>query len=159
MKLRNILITIGVGTGAIAAWNYFSGLRKTSAELESVNHINIHKLDLKGLVIRVDVQLKNPTKTKLKIKFPFVKLIYKDVTVGSSQVVDRDIEIPAFSEAIAEKIMIEIPMRNIFSASAGMLKSLVNGESIKMNSKTTTTIDLGWKKIPYEKIEELILKK
>lgn len=159
MKLRNILITVGVGTGAIAAWNYFSGLRKTSAELESINHINIHKLDLKGLVIRVDVQLKNPTKTKLKIKFPFVKLIYKEVTIGSSQAVDRDITIEKFSEAVAEKIMIEIPIRSIFSASAGMIKSLLNGETVKLNSKTTTTIDLGWKKIPYEKTEELILKK
>jgi len=157
--IKKILIGIGVGTGAIAAWNYFSGLRKTSAELESITHINIHKLDLKGLVIRVDVQLKNPSKNKLKIKFPFVKLIYKEVTVGSSQVVDKDIHLEKFSEAVAEKIMIEIPVRSVFSVSAGIIKSLLNGETIKMNSKTTTTIDLGWKKIPYEKTEEIILKK
>ena len=159
MNFRKILIGVGIGTGAIAAWNYFSGLRRTSAELESITHINIHKLYEKGLVVRVDVQLKNPTKTKLKIKFPFVKLIYKDVTVGSSQVIDKDIEIPQYGEAVAEKIMIEIPFGNIFSVGAGLLTSLLKGETVKLKSKTISTIDLGWKKIPYEKIEELILKK
>jgi hypothetical protein len=159
MNFRKLLIGVGIGTGAIAAWNYFSGLRRTSAELESITHINIHKLYEKGLVVRVDVQLKNPTKTKLKIKFPFVKLLYKDVTVGSSQVIDKDIEIPSFGEAVAEKIMIEIPLGNIFSVGGRMITSLLKGETIKLKSKTISTIDLGWKKIPYEKIEELILKK
>ncbi|MDD5464551.1 MAG: hypothetical protein PHP62_05375 [Candidatus Moranbacteria bacterium] len=159
MNFRKLLIGVGIGTGAIAAWNYFSGLSRTSAELESITHINIHKLYEKGLVVRVDVQLKNPTKTKLKIKFPFVKLLYKDVTAGSSQVLDRDIEIPSFGEAVAEKIMIEIPLGNIFSVGGGMITSLLKGETIKLKSKTISTIDLGWKTIPYEKIEELILKK
>lgn len=157
--LKKILIATGIGGGLIAAANYFFRLKKTGDELESVSSIKIHKLDFSGLVIRVDVQLKNPTKTKLKIKFPFVKLIYKDVTIGTSQSVNRDIEIPAFGEAVVEKIMIKVPLRGIFSLSAGLIKSLSGGEQVKLNSKLITTLDLGWKKLPYEKIEELILKK
>ena len=36
---------------------------------------------------------------------------------------------------------------------------LTKGEAVKMNTQTLTSIDLGWKKIPYEKTEEITLKK
>lgn len=159
MSLKKILIGTGIGGAIIAGATYLFRLRRTSAELESVTTVNIHKLDLTGLTLRVDVQLKNPTKTALKIKFPFVKLIYKDATIGSSQVLDKDISIPAHGEAVAEKIMIQIPLKGIFSLSAGLIKALGTGEAVKLISKTISTIDLGWKKLPYEKTEELTLKK
>lgn len=159
MNLKKIIMGSAIGGGIIAGVAYLFRLKRTSVELESVVTVNIFKLDLSGLVLRVDVQLKNPTATKFKIKFPYIKLIYKDATVGSSQVVDKDIAIPAYGEAVAEKIMITIPPRNIFSVSAGMIKSLLAGESIKLNTKTISTIDLGWKKLPYEKTEEVTLKK
>lgn len=156
---KKLLIATGIGTGIYAFGNYLFRLRRTSAELETVTGIKIHKLDWSGLTVRVDVQMKNPTNTKLKIKFPFVKLLYKEVTIGSSNPQNRDIEIPPFGEAVAEKIMIEIPLRSIFSASAGMVNSLVNGETVKLKSKTISEVDLGWKKLPYEKTEEMVLKK
>ena len=159
MSLKKILIGSAIGGGIIAGATYLFRLKRTSVELESFAKVNIFKIDLSGLVLQVDVQLKNPTRTKFKIKFPFVKLIYKDATVGTSQVVDKDITIPSYGEAVAEKIMITIPPRNIFSVSAGLLKSLLAGEEVKLNSRTITTIDLGIKKLPYEKIEEIILKK
>ena len=156
---RNTLIgTAVVGTTA-AITTYFMGLKRTIVQLESFASINIFKLNLKGVTVRVDVQLKNPTRTKFKIKYPFVKLIYKDTTVGTSQVVNQDIEIPAYGEAVAEKIMIQIPVRSIFSVVFGMVKSLLQGETIKITSVTISTIDLGWKKLPYEKTEQLTLKK
>jgi len=159
MSLKKLFIGSAIGGGLIAGAAYLFRLKRAGAELESIVKANIFKLDLNGLVLRLDVQLKNPTKTKLKIKFPFVKLIYKEATVGTSQVTSKDITIPAYGEAVAEKIMITIPARNIFSVSAGMIKSLLTGEPIKLSSKTLTTIDLGWKKLPYEKTEEIIVKK
>ena len=159
MNLKKILIGTGIGGAIIAGVTYAFRLKRTSVQLETFAKVEIFKLDLSGLVLRVDVQLKNPTATKFNIKFPFVKLIYKDVTVGSSQVQNKDIAIPAYGEAVAEKIMITIPPRNIFSVSAGLIESLLAGESAILDSTTITTIDLGWKKIPYEKKEQITLKK
>ena len=159
MNLKKILVGSAIGGGIIAGATYLFRLKRTSVELESFAKVNIFKMDLSGLVLQVDVQLKNPTATKFKIKFPFVKLIYKDATVGSSQVVDKDITIPSYGEAVAEKIMITIPPRNIFSVSAGLLKSVLAGEQVKLNTRTITTSDLGIKKLPSEKVEEIILKK
>jgi len=152
-------ITVGtiIGGGLIGGTVYLLRLNKMSVELESVPVVKIHKLDFSGLTLRVDVQLKNPTRTPFKIKFPFVKLVYKGTTVGSSQVVDKDIQIPAFGEAIIDKMLIKVPLMNIFSLSGGLIKSIQNKEPVKLDVKTLTTIDLGWKKVPYTKADTITL--
>ncbi|HRH58483.1 MAG TPA: hypothetical protein PLS10_12585, partial [Chitinophagales bacterium] len=72
-------ITVGtiIGGGLIGGTVYLLRLNKMNAELETVPMVKIHKLDFSGLTLRVDVQLKNPTRTPFKIKFPFIKLVYK----------------------------------------------------------------------------------
>lgn len=157
--IKKVLIGLGVGTGAYAAYNYFRNLVKASAELQSVASMQIHKLDLTGLTLRVDVRLKNPTAGSFKLKFPFVKMIYKDAVIGTSQSVNKDISLPAYGEAVIDQIMINIPVVGIFSLGMGLFQSLTKGEAIKVNTQTVTTIDLGWKKLPYEKTEEITLKK
>ncbi|MGQ0829353.1 MAG: hypothetical protein ACT4ON_13275 [Bacteroidota bacterium] len=154
-------IVIGtVATGALVGGTiYVVRLNKMSAELETVPRAKIHKIDLTGLTIRVDVQLKNPSRTPFKIKFPFIKLVYKGTTVGSSQVVDKDISIPAFGEAVIDQILIKIPMINIFSLSGGLIQAVQSGQATKVDITTLTTIDLGWKKMPYSKSDTVILSK
>lgn len=152
-------ITVGtiIGGGLIGGTVYLLRLNKMNAELETVPMVKIHKLDFSGLTLRVDVQLKNPTRTPFKIKFPFIKLVYKGTTVGSSQVVDKDIQIPAFGEAIIDKMMIKVPLMNIFSLSGGLIKAIQNKEPVKLDVKTLTTIDIGWKKVPYTKADTITL--
>lgn len=152
-------ITVGtiIGGGLIGGTVYLLRLNKMNAELETVPMVKIHKLDFSGLTLRVDVQLKNPTRTPFKIKFPFIKLVYKGTTVGSSQVVDKDIQIPTFGEAIIEKMMIKVPLMNIFSLSGGLIKAIQNKEPVKLDVKTLTTIDIGWKKVPYTKADTITL--
>ncbi len=152
-------ITVGtiIGGGLIGGTVYLLRLNKMNAELETVPMVKIHKLDFSGLTLRVDVQLKNPTRTAFKIKFPFIKLVYKGTTVGSSQVLDKDIQIPAFGEAIIDKMMIKVPLMNIFSISGGLIKAIQNKEPVKLEVKTITTIDIGWKKVPYTKADTITL--
>lgn len=152
-------ITVGtiIGGGLIGGTVYLLRLNKMNAELETVPMVKIHKLDFSGLTLRVDVQLKNPTRTPFKIKFPFIKLVYKGTTVGSSQVLDKDIQIPAFGEAIIDKMMIKVPLMNIFSLSGGLIKAIQNKETVKLEVKTLTTIDIGWKKVPYTKADTITL--
>lgn len=152
-------ITVGtlVGGAVIGTTVYVLRLTKMNAELETIPMVKVHKLDFSGLTIRVDVQLKNPTRTPFKIKFPFIKLVYKGTTVGSSQVVDKDIQIPAFGEAVINQIMIKVPLMNIFSLSGGLIRALQNKEGVKLDVKTLSTIDLGWKKVPYSKTDSVTL--
>jgi len=146
-----------IGGVLIGGTVYVVRLNKMNAELETVPMVKIHKLDLSGLTLRVDVQLKNPTRTPFKIKFPFIKLVYKSTTIGSSQIVDKEISIPAFGEAVIEKMMIRVPLMNIFSLSGSLIRAIKDKEPVKLDVKTLTTIDLGWKKVPYTKSDTITL--
>lgn len=156
-KWKKIALGTGIGGVFIGGIAYLFRLGKTNAELETVPVVKIHKLDLTGLTLRVDVQLKNPTRTPLKIKFPFIKLVYKGTSIGSSQVIDKDISIPAFGEAVVEQIMIHLPLINIFSFSGDLIRSIQNKEPVKLDVKTLTNIDLGWRKVPYTKSDTITL--
>ncbi len=151
-------ILIGGGImAAIAA--YLLRLRRTSAELETVVSAKIHSISFSGLTIRVDVQLKNPTKGTMAIKFPFVKLIYKGSTIGSSQAINKDITIPSYGEVMIDSILISIPVLGLLSVAGDLIKAITGSpEGIKIQIVTISTIDLGWKTIPYEKLDEVVIK-
>lgn len=154
---KKIMVGTGIGAGIIGAIAYFSRLNRTNAELETLATAKLHSLKLDGLTIRIDVQIKNPTSSSFKIKFPFVKLVYKDKTIGSSQVVNKDITIPEYGEAKVEAIMIKIPVTGLFSLGDGLFNSLSQNKAVTIAVKTITTIDLGWKQVPYEKTDNSTL--
>lgn len=156
--LKKILIGTGITAAVAGVVTYVRRLNKMSNELVVVPTVKVHKIAIDGITLRVDARMKNPTRTKLKIKFPFVKLIYKDSVVGSSQSVDKDIEIPAFGEAQVDAMMVQIPFLGLFSIAGDLIKSLQDGSAVKMGVKTMSLINLGWKKLPYEDYQEYNLK-
>jgi hypothetical protein len=160
MSLANkILATTIVGGGLIAGYSYYLKMQRTQAELEVIPDAKLHQVNWDGITIRIDLLMKNPTKGSFSIKFPFVKLTYKDNVVGSSQVVNRDIKIPAFGEARIEKILVNIPILSIFSVSSSILKAVQKKEPLTIKATLITTIDLGIVKIPFEETHEVTLKK
>ena len=156
--LKKILIGTGITAAVAGVVTYVRRLNKMSNELVVVPTVKVHKIAIDGITLRVDARMKNPTRTKLKIKFPFVKLIYKDSVVGSSQSVDKDIEIPAFGEAQVDAMMVQIPFLGLFSIAGDLIKSLQDGSAVKVGVKTMSLINLGWKKLPYEDYQEYNLK-
>jgi hypothetical protein len=154
---RKIIVGTGIGAGLVGLIAYVTRMKRTSAELESVSSAKIHSLKLDGLTLRVDVQLKNPTKGSFKLKFPFVKVLYKEKVIGSSQVINKDIQIPAYGEARIEAIMIKVPFTGLLSLGSGLYKALTQNEPAPITVKTITTIDLGWQQVPYEKTDDITL--
>jgi hypothetical protein len=91
-----------IGAGAVAAI-YFGGsyllkLNRLSNELESDTKVSIHNVSLSGIELAINVKLKNPSGGSIQVKHPFVKMIYADKTIASSQVKDVNLTIPKFSE-------------------------------------------------------------
>lgn len=153
---------IFIGTGIVAAIGggvaYALRLNRLAEELVIVPTVMLHKVSVSGIFLRVDVQLKNPTRAKLKMKFPFVKLLYKDAIIGSSQAVDKDVQIPAYGETNISEMMIQIPLAGVFSLGGEIFSAIQGGTAIKLGVRTLTTVDLGWKKFPYEDNQEYTLK-
>jgi len=148
-----------VGGCVIVGYNYYLTMRKTQSDLEIVPTAGIHSINWDGIVIRLDLVLKNPTKGSFSIKFPFVKLSYKNALVGSSEVKNKDIKIPAYGEAKIEKLLVNIPILSIFSVSTSILKAIQSKEPVKITATLKTTIDLGLTKLPFEESHEVTLKK
>lgn len=156
---KNIVAFALLGGGLIVGYSYYVKMKKTTAELQVIPDASLHSVNWDGITIRLDIVLKNPTKGNFSIKFPFVKLTYKDALVGSSEVVNKDIEIPAFGQAKITKLLINIPMTSIFSVSTSILKAIQNKEQVKVNATMITTIDLGLVKVPFAESHEITLKK
>lgn len=156
--LKKIVTGTLVGAGLIAGYNYIRNLKKAQAELEIVPNAYLHQLSFEKIIIRVDVLMKNPTKGSFSIKFPFLKILYQDSTVGSSQAINKDIKIPAYGQVMIDKILVEIPVVNFFNTAASVLKEIENKKPVKLKIKVMTTVDLGWLKVPYDQAEEVTIK-
>ena len=148
-----------LGAGVLAAVGYIRNLKKTQAELEIIPTASLHQLTLSAIVVRVDVLLKNPTKGTFSIKFPFVKLIYNGTTIGSSQSVNKDIELPAYGEVKIDQILVSIPVTGLFSTASDILKNIQSGKQVKLLVRVISVVDLGWTQLPYETQQEFVLKK
>jgi 7-cyano-7-deazaguanine synthase in queuosine biosynthesis len=158
MQKPEIITTALVVTGMVGVYALIVKYGRMQKELEVIPTANVHKFDLKGLTLRLDLLMKNPTAGSLKIKFPFVKVHYKDVLVGSSQVVNKDITIPAYGQAVIEKIMLDLPLTNLLSTAAALIKALQKKEPIILAVKAVTGIVTDFTEIPIEKIQEIPLK-
>lgn len=158
-SVNKIIMSTAIGAGVVALISYLANMRRASVQLEVIPNANIHSISLTGLTLRIDAVLKNPTGAAFKVKFPYVKISHKGTTLGSSQVIDKDISIPAYGQAVIDSIMVEIPTLSFFSVAYDIIKALNNKEAIAMTIQTITTIDLGWSKIPYEDKKEITLKK
>jgi hypothetical protein len=156
---KNIAIGTGATVVVIGGASYLLKMSRTNAELEIVNRVILHKIDLTGLYIKINSTLKNPTKGSFNIKFPFVKLLYKDSTIGTSQSINKDIPLPAYGEAQINDILVNIPFLGLFSLGFKVFKALKDGQGVAMQLKTITTIDLGWRTLPYENVEDITIKK
>lgn len=157
--LSKVIAGSVLGVGAWAGWSYLKNLKTAGAELEVQPKASIYKLDWNGLTIRLDVVLKNPSKASFSIKTPFVKLLYKDTVMGSSTPVDKEIKLPAYGQVLIEKVMVQIPMVNVFSVAFTLIKTLIGGGSVTLTVRTLTTINLGIIKLPYETKQDITIKK
>jgi hypothetical protein len=186
-KVAALLATvIAVGAGGLYVLRNifnkaadFNELKKLSDRLQAIPTAKIHKMDLSGLTIRIDVTLKNPTDRGFKMKYPFITVMHQDSTLGSSQAVDTVISIPPNGQAVISNILLNFPLFGLFSILGTLIKSLQSGQGVKLNILTSTTVDPLWKidaqtgqwkslrdfgidklrAIPYEKSQEVTLKK
>lgn len=159
MSLAKILTGTALGATVIAGLAYLKNLKTAGAELVIVPKAAIHSLSWNGLTIRLDVLLKNPTNGSFSLIAPFIQLLYKDTTIGSSTPVNKEFKLPAHGELMIDKIMVQIPMSNVFSIAFTLVKILIGGSAATITVRTTTTINLGIIKLPYENKQDITIKK
>ncbi len=148
-----IIFGTAIGAGIIAGVYYALGLKSFSDKLVTETSLNIHSVSFKGLTLRIDVELKNPSENTLRLKQPFVKLSFNLKEIASSQIQDKFFEITKYNSIKLDPIFISIPSTNLLTLGDGLLNVLLNGKTAQIKVLTLSTIDLGFKKIPYAKTE------
>lgn len=155
MGKSSTILLLGVGTAAaLYGASYLVKLNRLSNELESVTKVSIHKISLSGIDLRIDVMLKNPSGGSIKVKHPFVKMIYGASTIATSQVKDVSMTIPKFSEVSLEPVMVNIGFMSLATTVPGLLKEYRNTGKLNLIIKTITTIN---ESLPYTKTDVIAL--
>ena len=156
MFKKLFLTAFALGTGLLV-YGYSRRMNKTKAELLITPKAILHSIGLNGLIIRIDLLIKNPNAGSFKLRFPFVTILFKGAVIGSSKVVNQLIEIPPYDQASIEKIMIEVPLDSVFSVVTTLIKSLTSGKTEKITIKTKTEANLDWTKVDVYDIQEVTL--
>lgn len=141
-----------LGTAGIAGAAYLFNLSRLSAELEVENKAAIHKVTLSGLTIRIDVTLKNPTGGSINVKYPFVKLLYSDTTLGSSEVKDQNFDLAKFAEQILDPIYINLSFMSLASSVPALLKEYRSTGKFDLVIKIISTLN---DTIPFSKTQNI----
>lgn len=152
---RNNKLALGLGAGAIAlaiGVPYLLKMKRLSEELETVTKVNIHKVTLSGLELRVDVTMKNPTGGSLKVKFPFVKMLYKGSVFATSEVKDLNYDIPKYGEKQIDPVFVSLPFMQMATNTPDMLKEYRKNGKLEIVVNTITTIN---NTLPYTKSDSL----
>lgn len=159
--VKKILVGTGIAGAVTAIAVYASRLNKASVKLVVIPRVRVHKITAQGITLAIDTKIKNPTRTQLKIKYPFVRLKYRGNDIGTSQAVNRDVIIPAYGEPNPplDPFMIEIPFLGAFSLAWDLLQSFQSGSAVELEVNTSTLVDLGLIKKDYEDTQKFTLKK
>ena len=153
MKNQAKVAALAVGAVGLAIGvPYLLKLKRLSEELESVTTVKIHKIGISGLDLRLDITLKNPTGGSLKVKYPFVKMLYKGTVFATSEVRNQDFEVPRYGQMVLDPVFVNIPFMQLATNTPEMLKEYRKTGSFKVEIKTVTTIN---NKIPYIKSDSM----
>ena len=153
IKGKHVLFGV-LGAAGIAGGAYLFNLSRLSAELEVVSKAAIHKVTLSGLTIRIDVTLKNPTGGSINVKFPFVKLLYSETTLGSSEVRDQNFDLAKFAEKTLDPIYITLPFMSLASSAPALLKEYRSTGKFDLVIKIVTTLN---NTIPFSKTQNITI--
>lgn len=153
LKSKPLLLGAGV---AAAIWGatYLSRLNTLSNELESTTKVSIFNVSLTGLELRINVTLKNPSGGTVIVKHPFVKLMYQDKTIASSQVKDVNVTVTKFSEVNLDPITLDISFVALATTVPALFKEYRKTGKMAVTVKTVTTIN---DHIPYTKTDMITL--
>ena len=119
------VIFIGLGVAAAVGFGLYKGLSlKETADNIQVGLLSlpkIHKVDLTGMKISVDLKVDNPAKERVTVKIPSVRLYYKGKMLASTAISDKTYTIDPVSTGKISGIMIEASYLNLLTSAPSII--------------------------------------
>ena len=141
---------------AFFAGRYLRRLNQAAKTIVTRTSLQVNKVSLAGIEFKANVRLQNPNPINLSIQYPFVNLTYKDASLGSSQVKDETIQLPANGE---ESFNITIQSAGWLSLiqvlGTELVQKIRSGQEAVLDVVSTVTTKVNG--IPYQQQETLKL--
>lgn len=118
----NTIFKIGIVGGMAYGVYKLLGLKKISEKVvTSLSHPRIHTVDMRGLVLRTEINISNPTKTSVKITKPVITLTTKGKYITSTSPENKEVIIKPLATSQIDTIEIIIPWTILAGYITGLL--------------------------------------
>ncbi len=154
-----LVLGVLAAAGGAATYSYVQQVKRMQRNLQYIPTVNLQGVTWNAITLRVNILLKNPSRTGFSLQYPFVKLDYKGTVIGSSQAVPRKIKIPTNGEVIIDNVLIVIPVTGLFSVTAEILKALMEKKPVELTLTVMTDITLGWITAHYEEKKAITIRR
>jgi len=118
----NNLIKIGIGGGLLLGlWKLLQMKKVSEKVVTSLSNPRIHKVDLKGIAFRTEINVSNPTKASVKISKPVVALYSDKKFISSSKPENKEFTISPLATTKIDTVEIVIPWTTLSSYVVGVI--------------------------------------
>jgi hypothetical protein len=157
MTGRFVLSALAVA-GGFATWQYIQKMKRMQRNLQYIPTVQVLSISTKGITLLINILFKNPSAGSFSIQNPFIKLDYKGTVIGSTDAKNKHLTIPAYGEAVADNILLVIPVYQLFTVTAEVVKNLLVKKPVELTLTVITDIQLGKLIIPYEEKKPIIIR-
>ena len=118
----NTFFKIGIIGGlAYGAYRLFGMKRASDNLVTTLHNPRVHSVDLRGMAIRTEVNVANPTKTRINITKPVITLSTKGKYITSTMPENKEITIQPLTNTRIDTIEIIIPWTTLGGYIIGIL--------------------------------------
>ncbi len=147
----------GIIIGAVVLTAYgLSKLAKVGNNLVTEIKGRIHSLDFSQITFAIDTQIKNPSDTSLKVQYPFIKILYKDSLIASSQIVNQTLTIAPLSQTNLNNIKIPVSYFKLSGVGSELIQKLQTKKTnITLQVEISTYVYTSGTKLPFTSKQDI----
>ena len=117
-------------------------LNQLNNNLEIQQRTNLHRVGLRGLTIRVDVILKNPTAGQLSVKTPYITMAFNGEPLASSDSISKtDHRIPPYGQVPLDPIFITLRYLDMATTAKSFWDAYSSNGKATITVKALTSIN------------------
>ncbi|MFH0895396.1 MAG: hypothetical protein V2A54_13250 [Bacteroidota bacterium] len=118
----NSIFKIGIVGGLLYGFYKLMGMQNVSEKVvTNLSNPRVHTVDMRGLVIRTEIRVDNPTRSSVTITKPVITLTTKEKYITSTQPENKTVKIKPLSTTQIDTIEVIIPWRILAGYIVGLL--------------------------------------
>jgi hypothetical protein len=150
METGKGLILAGVAATAVFGVSRLYAYKKLSDKLEITAGGMIHKVSLDEVIIKIDLGLKNPTETSIKLKHPYLVFEHNGEKFATSEIKNSSYELDRNNPEKHISVLLPLKTLKLLTTTPALLSDIRNKGKIEINVKVSTAIE-GVLDIPINK--------